>query len=255
VTTLLVLAKEPLPGRVKTRLQPPFSPAEAAALAEAALADTLAAVGRAPADRRVLVLAGRPGRWLPPGFEVWPQAGGGLDRRIAAALAGCTGPCLLVGMDTPQLTPALLEVCWRGVDAVFGPATDGGYWCLGLREPGPALAARLLHGVPMSTTRTGPAQLGRLRAAGLRVAMLPELRDVDTAADARAVAAAAPHGRFARTLAELDRPVPERPTHDPLVPDPLVPDPPVPERPTHDPLVPDPPVPEPSPEPPAATAR
>jgi len=226
VTTLLVLAKEPRPGRVKTRLHPPFSLAEAAALAEAALADTLHAVLRAPATRRVLVLAGRPGRWLPRGFEVVPQADGGLDRRIAAALARCTGPCLLVGMDTPQLQPALLDVRWDGpdgadsadgpgtsrVDAVLGPATDGGYWSIGLREPSPALAERVLHGVPMSSDRTGAAQLTRLRQAGLRVARLAPLRDVDTVADARAVAAVAPGSRFARTLAELDRAAPGRAT-------------------------------------------
>lgn len=205
MTTLLVLAKQPLPGQVKTRLQPHFGPVEAAALAEAALADTLAVVARTPADRRVLVLAGRPGRWLPPGFEVQPQVDGGLDRRIAAALAGCTGPSLLVGMDTPQLTPALLAVRWHRVDAVFGPATDGGFWCLGLRQPNPALASRLLDGVPMSTVDTGQVQLDRLRAAGLRVAMLPALRDVDTVADARAVAATVPNSRFARALAGLDR--------------------------------------------------
>ncbi|MDG4866242.1 glycosyltransferase, partial [Streptomyces sp. T-3] len=69
-TTLLVIAKEPLPGRVKTRLTPPFTPVEAAELAEAALTDTLAVVRALPARRRILVLDGRPGPWLPPGFEV-----------------------------------------------------------------------------------------------------------------------------------------------------------------------------------------
>ncbi|MFC9290815.1 glycosyltransferase, partial [Streptomyces sp. NPDC057052] len=68
MSTLLVIAKEPLPGRVKTRLTPPFAPWEAAALAEAALADTLAAVAAAPAVRRRLVLDGAPGPWLPPGL-------------------------------------------------------------------------------------------------------------------------------------------------------------------------------------------
>ncbi|NEA82606.1 glycosyltransferase, partial [Actinospica acidiphila] len=76
--TLLVIAKEPRPGRVKTRLTPPFTPEEAAALAEAALADTLDAVARTPARRRVLVLDGSPGPWLPAGVEVVPQCAGGL---------------------------------------------------------------------------------------------------------------------------------------------------------------------------------
>ncbi|MFJ1730644.1 DUF2064 domain-containing protein [Streptomyces sp. NPDC088254] len=199
MTTLLVIAKEPLPGRVKTRLTPPFSPEEAAALAEAALTDTLAAVAAAPATRRVLVLDGTPGPWLPPGFEVVPQCAGGLDERLAAAFAGCDGPALLIGMDTPQVTPDLLAEDFADCDACFGPAEDGGFWALGLADPDPDL----LRGVPMSTAATGAVQRGRLAAAGLRVRDMPRLRDVDTAADAEAVAAAAPHGAFAALLARL----------------------------------------------------
>lgn len=199
MTTLLVIAKEPRPGRVKTRLTPPFTPRQAAELAEAALADTLAAVADAPAARRVLVLDGSPGPWLPPGFDVVPQGAGGLDERLADAFAGCTGPALLIGMDTPQVTPALLSVEFTGCDAYFGPAEDGGFWALGLAVPAP----ELLRGVPMSTAETGAVQRARLVAAGLRVRDLPRLRDVDTAADARAVAAAAPRGRFAARLARL----------------------------------------------------
>ncbi|MFI5887466.1 DUF2064 domain-containing protein [Streptomyces sp. NPDC051554] len=199
MTTLLVIAKEPLPGRVKTRLTPPFTPAEAAALAEASLVDTLHVVLATPARRRVLVLAGTPGPWLPPGFDVVPQCGGGLDERLAAAFAGCDGPALLIGMDTPQVTPELLTVDFADCDAYFGPAEDGGFWALGLAEPDPAL----LRGVPMSTPTTGTVQRARLTAAGLRVRNLPSLRDVDTAYDAGLVAAVAPEGRFARELARL----------------------------------------------------
>ncbi|MFJ9626893.1 DUF2064 domain-containing protein [Streptomyces sp. NPDC101175] len=199
MTTLLVIAKEPRPGRVKTRLTPPFTPEKAAALAEAALADTLDAVLATPARRRVLVLDGAPGRWLPPGFDVVPQCGGGLDARLAAAFAGCAGPALLIGMDTPQVTPALLTVDFADCDAYFGPAEDGGFWALGLAEPDPAL----LLGVPMSTPATGAVQRARLTGAGLRVRDLPPLRDVDTAYDAELVAAEAPQGRFARELARL----------------------------------------------------
>ncbi|MEU6171459.1 DUF2064 domain-containing protein [Streptantibioticus parmotrematis] len=202
-TTLLVIAKEPVPGRVKTRLTPPYSPGQAAALAEAALRDTLDVVSRAPARRRVLVLAGRPGPWVPAGFEVLPQAGGGLDERLAAAFAAhADGPTLLIGMDTPQVTadllgPALAPDAWRECDAWFGPARDGGFWALGLAAPDPAL----LRGVPMSTAHTGAVQRARLTAAGLRVRDLPRLRDVDTAADAIAVARQAPGSRFAARLA------------------------------------------------------
>jgi glycosyltransferase A (GT-A) superfamily protein (DUF2064 family) len=197
VNTLLVIAKEPRPGRVKTRLTPPFSPEQAAGLAEAALADTLEAVAAAPATRRVLVLDGRPGPWLPPGFEVVPQCAGGLDERLADAFARCTGPALLIGMDTPQVTPELLDVGLTGHDACLGVAEDGGFWAIGLAEPDP----RLLRGVPMSTPVTGAVQRERLIAAGLWVRDLPVLRDVDTAADAHAVAALTPHGRFAALLA------------------------------------------------------
>ncbi|MFD7406224.1 DUF2064 domain-containing protein [Streptomyces sp. NPDC059866] len=199
MTTLLVIAKEPRPGRVKTRLTPPFTPAQAAVLAEAALADTLRAVASAPARRRVLVLDGTPGAWLPSGFDVVPQCAGGLDERLADAFAGCDGPALLIGMDTPQVTPQLLTVDFAAGDAYFGPAEDGGFWALGLAEPAP----ELLRGVPMSTPATGAVQRDRLVAAGLRVRDLPPLRDVDTAADAEAVAALAPHGRFAAELARL----------------------------------------------------
>ncbi|WP_432248215.1 TIGR04282 family arsenosugar biosynthesis glycosyltransferase [Streptomyces sanyensis] len=203
MTTLLVIAKEPRPGRVKTRLTPPYTPEEAARLAAAALADTLAAVAAAPASRRVLVLDGAPGPWLPPGFDVLPQCGGGLDARLAAAFAACEGPALLVGMDTPQVAPELLAGALDGHDACFGPAEDGGFWALGLAVPDPAL----LRGVPMSTPVTGAAQRARLAAAGLRVRELPLLRDVDTAEDAEAVARQAPGSRFAAELALLRRPV------------------------------------------------
>ncbi|MEW2402050.1 DUF2064 domain-containing protein [Streptomyces sp. NPDC046862] len=199
MNTLLVIAKEPRPGRVKTRLTPPFTPHEAAALAEAALADTLRAVAAAPARRRVLVLDGESGPWLPPGFDVVPQCAGGLDERLAAAFAECDGPALLIGMDTPQVTPGLLTVDFDGSDACFGPAEDGGFWALGLAKPDP----ELLRGVPMSTPATGAVQRDRLVTAGLRVRDLPRLRDVDTAADAEAVAAVAPDGRFASELAGL----------------------------------------------------
>ncbi|MFF7726835.1 DUF2064 domain-containing protein [Streptomyces sp. NPDC008001] len=215
VATLLVIAKEPLPGRVKTRLTPAYTPAEAALLAEAALTDTLRAVRAMPARRRVLVLDGRPGPWLPPGFEVLPQCAGGLDERLAAAFAACTGPALLVGMDTPQLTPGLLApalgpAAWQGCDAWFGPAADGGFWALGLAGPRPGL----LRGVPMSTAETGAVQRRRLVAAGLRVRDLPELLDVDTAADALRVAAAAPGSRFAAAVQRLG-PRPSRPAEGP----------------------------------------
>lgn len=212
LTNLLVIAKEPLPGRVKTRLTPPYTPAEAALIAEAALADTLRTVLAVPARRHVLVLEGRPGPWLPPGIDVVPQCAGGLDERLAAAFAGCTGPTLLVGMDTPQITPELLDPVGHfghlgtaghfDRDAWFGPADDGGFWALGLAAPECA-PPDLIRGVPMSVPETGAVQRRRLVDAGLTVRDLPRLRDVDSASDAAYVAALAPHGRFAATLRRL----------------------------------------------------
>jgi rSAM/selenodomain-associated transferase 1 len=202
---VMVIAKEPVPGRVKTRLTPAYTPAEAASLAEAALADTLAAVSSAGVARRVLALAGSAGPWLPYGFEVISQRGGGLDERIAWALADaratCPAPLVLIGMDTPQVTPALLTAAAEPLvsgtaDASFGMATDGGFWLLGLRGIDPALVL----GVPMSRPDTGALQLARLHGAGLRVQLLPELTDVDTAAEAESIAAVAPGSRFAARM-------------------------------------------------------
>jgi glycosyltransferase A (GT-A) superfamily protein (DUF2064 family) len=132
---------------------------------------------------------------------VIPQRGAGLDERLAHAFddAYAGRPIVLIGMDTPQVTPALLEgACeaLRTSGAVFGPASDGGFWLLGLARPD----ARLLRGVPMSRPDTGRIQLDRLRAAGLDVAPLPTLTDVDTAADAAEVAALAPHSGFAAAV-------------------------------------------------------
>ncbi|MEO3789422.1 TIGR04282 family arsenosugar biosynthesis glycosyltransferase [Nonomuraea sp. B10E15] len=203
-TQIVVIAKEPVPGKVKTRLVPPLTSEEAAAVAGAALEDTLRAVARAPAVRRVLALDGAPGTWLPSGFTVLPQRGGGLDERLAAAFEDAYRllpvPVVLIGMDTPQITPDLLAeavALLDGRDAVFGPANDGGFWLLGLRDPDPAL----LLGVPMSEPDTGEVQLRRMEEAGMSVASLPCLTDVDTMADAVEVAALAPHSRYAAALA------------------------------------------------------
>ena len=200
---IVVIAKAPSPGRVKTRLTPPCSPGEAALLAGAALGDTLAAAARAhSAARRVLVLDGALVS-VPRGFDVVPQRGDGLAARLAAAFQDVGGPAFLVGMDTPQVTPQLLDAgldALDGADAVFGAALDGGYWGIGLRRPDPAA----FDGVPMSHPATGMAQRLRLAELGLRTSVLPPLRDVDTIDDARAVAAEAPGSRVAATLAGLE---------------------------------------------------
>ena len=156
----------------------------------------------------MLALAGTPGRWLPPGFDVIGQRGGGLDERIAWALADVRAawpaPVVLIGMDTPQVTPTLLAAAAEpllsgAADATLGMAEDGGFWLLGMREIDPGVVL----GVPMSRPDTGSLQLGRLEAAGLRVTLLPELADVDTAGEAERIAAVAPGSRFAACVRAL----------------------------------------------------
>jgi uncharacterized protein len=204
VVTVIVLAKAPVPGRVKTRLCPPCDPEQAAALAEAALVDTLRAVAATRCERRVLVLDGAPGPWLPAGFEVLPQRGNGLDERLAHTFTDTGTGGVLIGMDTPQVTPARLTAALRAldapsVDAVVGSSVDGGWWALGLRTPDPAV----FLSVPMSTPHTGDAQRARLHELRLRTAALPTLRDVDDFDDALAVARTAPDSRFAATLRSM----------------------------------------------------
>jgi glycosyltransferase A (GT-A) superfamily protein (DUF2064 family) len=190
--TVVIMAKECVAGRVKTRLHPPFSLEDAALIAEAALEDTIAAV-RGIDARRVLCVQGT----LPAveGFEQIPQSEGGLDERIADVLDRLDGPVLLIGMDTPQIDAELLDIVvhrWPfGVGAWFGPASDGGFWLLGLRDRlvGGMPRGDLVRGVPMSENRTGAVQRARLVDAGLSVADLPMLTDIDDIDSLRAVAA------------------------------------------------------------------
>ena len=156
------MAKSPRPGYVKTRLCPPCTTVEAARIAEAALVDTLHTVAESP-YRGLLALDGPPGRWLPAGFPVVAQVAGALGDRLAGALANIDGPALAIGMDTPQLTTNVLASSCRrlldpDVDAVLGPAADGGYWAIGFRTP----CGDAFDGVPMSTTTTGARQWARL---------------------------------------------------------------------------------------------
>ena len=200
---LIVIAKAPVAGRVKTRLCPPCTPAQAARLARAALADTLAACDAATAGRRVLALEGEPDGLLPGGWEVVAQRGDGLAERLAHAFADVGGPACLVGMDTPQVTADQLRAALAGLaraDAVFGPAHDGGFWAIGLRKPDAAVFAE----VPMSRDDTGAVQRARLEQLGLRTIDLPPLLDFDDIAAARAVAADAPAGRFAAALTTIE---------------------------------------------------
>ncbi|WP_125613973.1 TIGR04282 family arsenosugar biosynthesis glycosyltransferase [Specibacter cremeus] len=207
--SIAVIAKECRPGRVKTRLTPPLTAVQAATLAQASLSQTLRTVRAVDADRRLLVFEGMPRPCDAEGFEVFAQAGGGLDERLAAVCRLTAGPLLILGMDTPQFTPGLLAELvadWRQprprFPAWLGPARDGGFWALGLHRPDGAL----IRGVPMSTAGTGDEQGRRLAAAGLAVGRLPALTDVDTFDDALRVAAACPGSEFGRAVRALSLP-------------------------------------------------
>jgi rSAM/selenodomain-associated transferase 1 len=204
---VLVMAKAPVPGRVKTRLGWEIGPQRAAELAAAALLDTVEACSAYSPAGCYLALDGalrsaidglEIGSRL-SGWTVLAQGGAGLAERLANALASVPGPVVQIGMDTPQLVPADLADVVAGLsehDAVLAPAEDGGWWALALRDPRRASALRT---VEMSTPTTHRDTLAALRRAGLSVGEGSTRRDVDTLADARAVAATS-SGRFARAF-------------------------------------------------------
>jgi uncharacterized protein len=211
-----VLAKAPVPGKVKTRLCPPASPAQAARIAAAAFLDTVDAVLTVPDVTPVVALTGDLAQAIDAeslterlqATTVLPQRGTTLGQRIAAAFADTAAvvghlPVLQIGMDTPQADAKLLSHCLDlldgdGVDAALGTATDGGWWVLGVRRPE---LAGLIADIPTSLPDTGARTLAALRACGCRLIELPELSDVDTWEDAVAVAAEVPDGRFAAAVA------------------------------------------------------
>ncbi len=236
MTTVIVLAKAPLPGRVKTRLSPPLTADQAAAIAAAALADTFRAVLESTRSTgTVAVFDGEPSPWVPTGVSVIPQVDGGLDRRLPAAFGDVHAvhgtAMVLIAMDTPQVTAAMVDeaIVALGqpeVDAVFGPADDGGYWLIGLRalRPDETGYDSLFHDVPMSTDETGAAQRERLLSCGWRVHDIGRLRDIDTIDDIIAVTNAQPHlevTRAWRTIvaALAGSAVPESTPADTAIPD------------------------------------
>jgi uncharacterized protein len=164
--------------------QPPV-PLEVALLGE-----TLKAVLSAPVARRVLVLSGAGEDWLPDGFDVLGLRGTDYGERMAAALADAYAtaalPMLLIRSDTLGVGPDMVEDAARSLisaeaDTVFGPASDGGCWLLGLRRPDRSLVA----GVPAPGGGSGPGAgrvlLERLASTGLRVAIAPRLEVVGAA--------------------------------------------------------------------------
>jgi uncharacterized protein len=199
---MMVIAKTPEAGRVKTRLCPPLSLEQACDVAWACLLDTLDTAASVPAARHVLVLDGEPGPWIPDIFEVIPQCGNGLAERLAAAFSDVADAGIVVAMDTPQVTIQHLSAGLRaladGTDAVLGLADDGGYWVIGLRRGVDVTA--VFENVPMSTSQTGAAQRRQLDLLGLRTTMLPSHRDIDTIEDLYVVVAGMANGRLPALL-------------------------------------------------------
>ena len=197
---ILIIAKAPVPGRVKTRLQPPFTPEEAALLAEAALRDTLDAAAGAAWLGVALDLCGLPAtpEWIIG--EAFPQSAGTLGDRLDAAFAHARTrtslPILLLGMDTPQVTKADLLATLTPLEVAdfsLGLAADGGFWTLAARGDVPPV----FRGIPMSQADTGELTRAELANHGT-VAFAPVLEDVDDAASAARVAQRQPDSRFAR---------------------------------------------------------
>lgn len=203
----LVVAKAPVPGRVKTRLGAHVGMESAARLAAAALLDTIAACRSAFAECHLALdgdlddaVQSDALRGSLAGWTVHPQRGDGLGQRLAQAHldAAGPGPTVQVGMDTPQLTAADLYAVAEaasGGDAVLGPATDGGWWVLALTDPS---AAAVLTDVPMSRPDTFARTREALTAAGHTVRVGHELTDVDTVDEATRVAGHLTEGHFLR---------------------------------------------------------
>jgi glycosyltransferase A (GT-A) superfamily protein (DUF2064 family)/SAM-dependent methyltransferase len=202
---VVILAKEPRPGLVKTRLQSRFSAEEAAELAAASVRDTQRAVHASRIPRRVLCWDGDPSAFA-DGFELVSQRAGTLNDRLAGAFIDIdrhdSARVLLVGMDTPQISGALLDADWEDCDAVLGLSEDGGFWAIGLRT---ADAVRVFAGIEMSSPRTGSAQLARLLSLGQSVKLLPPLHDIDEPEDAAYIADRYPGLEFSRRHLALTR--------------------------------------------------
>ena len=182
---VVVMARHPVPGRVKTRLAARIGDVAAAALQTAFIVDLAARL--ATTGLRVTWAVEPPGApftTLVPGARVTWQAAGDLGARMVAALASqwaeAPGPVAVLGSDVPHLPLVRLEetraALGSGAEVVLGPAEDGGYYLVAMAQPAPALFA----GVPWGTPGVLGATLGRAADAGLRVAQLAPETDVDT---------------------------------------------------------------------------
>ena len=215
---LVVFAKAPRPGEVKTRMTPPLRPEEAADFYRCMLEDVLAETARiAPALGLEPLLAVHPPAAVrelasvaPASFRVVAQRGADLGRRmewaVAEAAAGGARAICLRGSDSPALGAAAIRSALRGLadaDLALSPDRDGGYNLVALRRPAPGLFDH-----PMSTASVLEDTLARARRLGLRARILEPSFDLDSLADLGSLAEARradPRLPCPRTLAWLDR--------------------------------------------------
>jgi rSAM/selenodomain-associated transferase 1 len=194
---LYIVAKRPAAGRAKTRLCPPLSGEQAAALYEGFLRDTLDVTRRTPGARVCIAYLAESAaedaearayfQALAPDLALVPQRGRDLGERLHHLLSDALrdGARCAVAMDSdsPSLPAACITQAFTkledGCDAVLGPCDDGGYYLIGLARPQP----RLLCEVRMSTPRVLADTLAIAAQLGLRVGLLPAWHDVDTADD------------------------------------------------------------------------
>ena len=188
---LLVIAKQPKPGQTKTRLTPPLTAEQAAALYECFLVDTLDLVRRVPAmDPLIAYLPSEARAYfaaLAPDFGLVLQEGAGLGERLDNALTGCLKRgyerAVIMNSDGPTLPASHLarafEALRDGADIALGPSADGGYYLIGVKQPAP----RLLREVRMSTPTVLADTLALAAEERLQVELLPAWYDVDEAAD------------------------------------------------------------------------
>ena len=189
---LILFAKYPRPGSVKTRLTPPLTPDEAAALYRCMLLDTIAATGRLDDIDRYLFYSADPD--AAAFFDAnaitmicLPQCDGDLGVRIAAAFRLLFGKgyrqVVIIGSDTPHLQERLIADAFQrlddGADAVFGPAEDGGYYLLAMNR----LREGLFRDIPWSSGKVLERSLTAAEREGLRTALLPLRHDLDTVED------------------------------------------------------------------------
>jgi uncharacterized protein len=187
---LIIFAKEPRPGQVKTRLSPPLSPEAAAQLYHCFIQDILDEMARVPEVYLAVAFSPETARGFfrrlaPPGTILFPQEGADLgdrmDRAFARSFAAGFGPVALRGSDVPDLPAAVVSEAHAVLSAgqaqvVLGPATDGGYHLVGLTEPQPAL----FRGPAWSSRTVLTDTLQLARQLGLRVHLLPPWPDIDT---------------------------------------------------------------------------